>query len=613
MDGRRMPMGWMEPDMSPSTVRHTLNVTPCAQTDEKSLLPEVACRFVASTTKLGCGAYGVVVLGHDLHEECPVAIKFIPSSRMRNHEAALLQRLSDLNHPALLKFHGHVRPSGIRAGEVIGETGRPLAEPLGLPCHAMVTEPVYGGELFDHVIRVEGLHESESAPIFAQVCDAVHAAHLLGIAHRDIKLENCLLVHKAGDKRKEGLHPYASRVKLIDWGLAYQHGVDVDGAILHEPLHARCGSRSYMAPEVTDRDISSTIGYDGFAADVWSLGVCLFAMHTSFFPFEQANPKTDWRARKVVEAQLAGRSTMATILSFYEEYAQPGADPTSPDAPLVDAGLSAPLIALLDRMLVFDPTERATLSEVLSSEWLAPFVPSLAFLHDAPRAMPLRSMIRDSRADVANPDGQTDGQADGQMDTSAMGHEQPPAREALPRTRRVLQQMDLTLGLWDHSADLTTRQGLWDGRAEDEAAEPFSLPPAFAWPDAPMDADGPLHTLEWQRRRRDEGEHLRQCVEADDFLEARGLSPHELAAACHISDHLNGGTFDGLCIGPGCVEHTGRTRPPKPGVTGATGWDLVAMLTTIDLGGELLAASRAIGNALMGKGDALSESQGGTK
>lgn len=131
-----------------------------------------------------------------------------------------------------------------------------------------------------------------------------------------------------------------------------------------------------MAPEVTNRDISGTIGYDGFAADMWSLGVCLFAMHLAFFPFEQANPDVDWRARRVVQAQKEGRSTMATILSFYPAKAANG-------------GLSDALLALLDRLLIFNPQKRATLGEVLCSEWLQPHVPALLSLSSISQHMRL--------------------------------------------------------------------------------------------------------------------------------------------------------------------------------------------------------------------------------
>ena len=40
-----------------------------------------------------------------------------------------------------------------------------------------------------------------------------------------------------------------------------------------------CGSKSYAAPEVL-----ASRGYAGFAADMWSIGVCLFAMLSGFFP-----------------------------------------------------------------------------------------------------------------------------------------------------------------------------------------------------------------------------------------------------------------------------------------------------------------------------------------
>jgi len=218
-------------------------------------------------------------------------------------------------------------------------------------CHCIVTELIRGGELFDHIVNNDGLTEREAGPLFAQLLDAVRVAHCLGIAHRDLKLENVLLCGKPGE-------PDATRIKLIDWGLAHQHKME-HGLVVKEVLKSRCGSRSYMAPEVSDREIASTIGYDGFKADVWSLGVCLFAIHLAYFPFEEAQPAKDWRAKRVLEAQQEGESTIQTIFSFYPNKA---------------CKLSEPLIALLDRMLMFDSAKRATLQEVLESEWMRPLM-----------------------------------------------------------------------------------------------------------------------------------------------------------------------------------------------------------------------------------------------
>ena len=362
------------PKGSKASAGLTVSVEATRQDSRHPIVYTAPCRYVATSTKLGSGAYGAVLLGRDMcFGNAPVAIKFIPDGRMRtsslDREVAMLQRLSDAKHPSLVKFYGHVHPENVKAGEVRAE-GRDL--PLPKPhttCHALVMEAVRGGELFDHVVKREGLNEREAAPLYAQMCDAVHAAHGLGITHRDLKLENVLLVRKANAPAPKGSEEAGpdgrppSSIKLIDWGLAHQHAIGSDGTALPEKLHSRCGSRSYMAPEVTNRDISATVGYDGFAADVWSLGVCLFAMHLAFFPFEQANPENDWRARRVIEAQRNGKSTMATILSFYPQKAPNG-------------GLSEPLLQLLDRMLIFNPRRRATLTEVLCSEWLAPHVPA---------------------------------------------------------------------------------------------------------------------------------------------------------------------------------------------------------------------------------------------
>ena len=52
-------------------------------------------------------------------------------------------------------------------------------------------------------------------------------------------------------------------------------------------LQTECaGSPGYCAPEVLDGQ-----GYEGFPTDIWSCGICLFAMGTSRLPFEEANEK----------------------------------------------------------------------------------------------------------------------------------------------------------------------------------------------------------------------------------------------------------------------------------------------------------------------------------
>ena len=205
--------------------------------------------------------------------------------------------------------------------------------------------------------------EVVAAPLIAQVLCALQHAHTLGVAHRDLKLENVLLAAPwdaaavaAGE---------VPLVKLIDWGLAHQHALRADGSVVAEVLRSRCGSRSYMAPEVASRGATNRDGkegYNGFKADVWSLGVSLFAMLHGFFPFEHADPSQDWRARHAMAAQRRGESTVAKIFSFY------------PDK---KCRLSRPLHALLDKMLKFEPSERIDLAAVARSPWLAPHLAPL--------------------------------------------------------------------------------------------------------------------------------------------------------------------------------------------------------------------------------------------
>ena len=87
------------------------------------------------------------------------------------------------------------------------------------------------------------------------------------MTHRDIKLENILL-----DETK-------TVVKMIDFGFST--------CIPHErKVKIFCGTPSYMAPEIV-----SKIEYSGPPADIWALGVLLFALLCGKFPFKGQNDK----------------------------------------------------------------------------------------------------------------------------------------------------------------------------------------------------------------------------------------------------------------------------------------------------------------------------------
>eukprot|EP00928_Gymnodinium_smaydae_P001510 TRINITY_DN1054_c0_g2_i1.p1 TRINITY_DN1054_c0_g2~~TRINITY_DN1054_c0_g2_i1.p1 ORF type:complete len:409 (+),score=57.04 TRINITY_DN1054_c0_g2_i1:105-1331(+) len=109
--------------------------------------------------------------------------------------------------------------------------------------------------------------EAEMRPIAAQVFTAVRYLHDIGIAHRDLSLENILLT--------EGQNS-SSMVKIIDFGMA--------------TLNRTCcrevrGKLSYQAPEMHMEE-----PYDTFLVDHFAIGVVLFAMCCHDYPWMGTAP-----------------------------------------------------------------------------------------------------------------------------------------------------------------------------------------------------------------------------------------------------------------------------------------------------------------------------------
>merc|ERR1712032_7874 len=104
-------------------------------------------------------------------------------------------------------------------------------------------------------------------PIAVQVFTAVRWLHELRVAHRDLSLENVLLVKD----RPDGV-----RVQLIDFAMA-----TLDGTCTMEVR----GKPVYQAPEM-----HTATAYNSFLADCFALGVLSFSMAVGTYPWVSTKP-----------------------------------------------------------------------------------------------------------------------------------------------------------------------------------------------------------------------------------------------------------------------------------------------------------------------------------
>ena len=129
----------------------------------------------------------------------------------------------------------------------------------------LVLEFVEHGDLFEFINKNGPLTEEQAIFVFRQLMSAIDYCHSYNICHRDLKPENILL-------KADG------QVKIADFGMAALH----QGP--NHQLRTACGSPHYAAPELLRLH-----NYRGDKADIWSLGVILFAMLAARLPFNDEN------------------------------------------------------------------------------------------------------------------------------------------------------------------------------------------------------------------------------------------------------------------------------------------------------------------------------------
>jgi serine/threonine-protein kinase len=212
---------------------------------------------------LGRGAMGSVYRTRDTQTNRVCAIKLMAQFASLDESAYLrfiqeAQIVAQLYHPNIVQVYGFDRD----------EDGTPI----------LAMELLEGDDLHTLLYDQPRMPLERTLEILRGVGQALHAAHSVGVLHRDIKPKN-IFVAKQKNSRGE-VHEV---VKVVDFGLSKVLGGQsanetAPGIIL--------GTAEYISPE-------GTLGVPellDFRADQWALGVVAYRLLSGRLPFEGNDP-----------------------------------------------------------------------------------------------------------------------------------------------------------------------------------------------------------------------------------------------------------------------------------------------------------------------------------
>jgi serine/threonine protein kinase/Flp pilus assembly protein TadD len=207
---------------------------------------------------LGRGGTGEVFEAFDEELGIVIAIKVLLPSEIAECGPRFrreIQLTRQITHPNVCRtFDYHQHSDGERSIEFISMEMLP-------------------GETLARFLETNSISPEEAIEISRQICDGLNAAHCRGIIHRDIKTTNIIVAQSDSGKY---------HVSIMDFGQAR----DVSTLAEHKGFHTTeghiIGTPAYISPEQLQGGPVTP------ATDVYSLGIILYELFTTFRPFEDS-------------------------------------------------------------------------------------------------------------------------------------------------------------------------------------------------------------------------------------------------------------------------------------------------------------------------------------
>lgn len=140
------------------------------------------------------------------------------------------------------------------------------------------------GTLCKRLNKKEKFDEASAKTLIRGLLETLDYLHKKNIVHRDLKLENLMMVNEEDNE-----------IKLIDFGLAFNCSC-VQGS--------KCGSPGYVAPEIMLSNCYNS------KVDVFSAGVVLYLLLVGKHPFEGRNDRKIMENNIMVKYKISKKISM---------------------------------------------------------------------------------------------------------------------------------------------------------------------------------------------------------------------------------------------------------------------------------------------------------------